>query len=75
MQDAHTLAQAILQRDSRALARGISWLEDGHPDGPELMRELHKASRRARVIGITGSPGSGKSTLTDQWARDRKSVV
>ncbi|MFZ9361283.1 MAG: methylmalonyl Co-A mutase-associated GTPase MeaB [Holophagaceae bacterium] len=69
MQDAHTLAQAILQRDSRALARGISWLEDGHPDGPELMRELHKASRRARVIGITGSPGSGKSTLTDQWAR------
>lgn len=69
MQDARSLAQSILQGDPRALARGISWLEDGHTEAPLLSRELQKAPRRARVIGITGSPGSGKSTLTDQWAR------
>lgn len=38
-------------------------------EAPLLSRELQKAPRRARVIGVTGSPGSGKSTLTDQWAR------
>lgn len=69
MLDAPSLAQAILQGDLRALARGISWLEDGHSETPALARELLKVPRRARVIGITGSPGSGKSTLTDQWAR------
>lgn len=42
----------------------------GWPYGsPLLSRELQKAPRRARIIGVTGSPGSGKSTLTDQWAR------
>ncbi|MFM1774152.1 MAG: methylmalonyl Co-A mutase-associated GTPase MeaB [Acidobacteriota bacterium] len=69
MQDARSLAQSILQGDPRALARGISWLEDGHTEAPLLSHELQKAPRRARVIGVTGSPGSGKSTLTDQWAR------
>jgi len=69
MQDARSLAQSILQGDPRALARGISWLEDGHTEAPLLSCELQKAPRRARVIGVTGSPGSGKSTLTDQWAR------
>ena len=69
MQDTRSLALAILNGETLALARGISWLEDGHSESTNLAREIHKAPRHARIIGVTGSPGSGKSTLTDQWAR------
>jgi LAO/AO transport system kinase len=55
--------------DPRALARAISAIEDRAPDARSLLKQLFPASGRARVIGLTGAPGSGKSTLVDQLAR------
>ncbi|MDR3672743.1 MAG: methylmalonyl Co-A mutase-associated GTPase MeaB [Holophaga sp.] len=53
----------------RALARAISWMENGHPQARELMALAWPHLGRAVVVGLTGSPGAGKSTLTDQLAR------
>jgi len=55
--------------DPRALARAISWVENGHPAARPLMAALWPNLGRAEVIGLTGAPGAGKSTLTDQLAR------
>ena len=51
--------------DERALARLISLLEAGDSRGAVLLREFRQLERRSRVVGITGAPGAGKSTLTD----------
>jgi LAO/AO transport system kinase len=56
--------------DVRALARVISAIEDGQPEAVELLKALFPHSGKAQVIGLTGSPGSGKSTLVDQLARE-----
>lgn len=56
--------------DVRALARVISAIEDGQPESIELLKALFPYSGNAQVIGLTGSPGSGKSTLVDQLARE-----
>lgn len=55
--------------EARALGRAISWMENGHPGARELMARLWPHLGHAMVVGITGSPGAGKSTLTDQLAR------
>ena len=52
-------------RDERALARGISLLESGLPAGQELLSNVRIEVGGAQLIGVTGSPGSGKSTLVD----------
>ena len=67
-QPAHLL-DALRRGEARALGRGISWMENGHPSARELMALAWPHVGRADVIGITGSPGAGKSTLTDQLAR------
>ena len=54
----------------RALARAISLIEDGAPESLDLLKAIFPFSGRARVIGLTGSPGAGKSTLVDQLARE-----
>lgn len=54
----------------RALARAISTIEDGRPESVALLKALFPHSGKARVIGITGAPGAGKSTLVDQLARE-----
>jgi LAO/AO transport system kinase len=51
--------------DRRALGRLISLLENGHPSGLETLESLFPETGNAHVIGVTGSPGSGKSTLVD----------
>ncbi|HZU53965.1 MAG TPA: nucleoside-triphosphatase, partial [Holophagaceae bacterium] len=56
--------------DPRALARAISWVENGHPGARKLMAALWPSLGRAEVIGLTGAPGAGKSTLTDRLARE-----
>ncbi|HET9307604.1 MAG TPA: methylmalonyl Co-A mutase-associated GTPase MeaB [Candidatus Sulfotelmatobacter sp.] len=64
--------------DPRALARGISIVENRAPGWSDLLKALFPHSGRARVIGLTGAPGAGKSTLVDQLARvyrkDNRSV-
>jgi LAO/AO transport system kinase len=52
--------------DERALARAITLVESGHPRSDELLAALRGLNRSAVVIGMTGAPGAGKSTLTDQ---------
>ena len=60
------LEKRFLAHDERALARVISLVEAGTDEGQKLLQNLRKHVAGARVIGVTGSPGSGKSTLTDK---------
>jgi LAO/AO transport system kinase len=60
---ADSLAQRLLHGDKRALARAISLVEDDDPEGWELVREIYPHTGKAAIIGFTGPPGVGKSTL------------
>ena len=62
-------AQRILDGDVRALARAATWIESRHPEAEPLLRELFSHTGRALILGVTGPPGAGKSTLCDQLAR------
>jgi len=62
---ADQLIADILAGSHKAAARVISLIESGAPEGYELLRRLHPQTGRAYVVGITGSPGAGKSTLVD----------
>jgi LAO/AO transport system kinase len=56
--------------DARALARAITAVENRTPESLPLLRALFPHSGKARIIGLTGAPGAGKSTLVDQLARE-----
>jgi LAO/AO transport system kinase len=58
-----TLADRVLAGEGRALARAISLVENHEPDGDRLVAELFPRTGRARIVGLTGPPGVGKSTL------------
>jgi LAO/AO transport system kinase len=58
-----SLAQRLLDGDRRALARAISLVEDDRPEGWELVKEVYPHTGKAAVVGFTGPPGVGKSTL------------
>ena len=58
-----TLAERLLAGDKRALARAISLVENRSPEGDRLVAELYPRTGAARIIGLTGPPGVGKSTL------------
>jgi LAO/AO transport system kinase len=58
-----SLAQRLLAGDKRALARGISLVEDDDPEGWALVKEVYPHTGNAAVVGFTGPPGAGKSTL------------
>ncbi len=60
----------ILSGDARALARAASWVEDRRPEAESLLKELYPRTGRALILGITGPPGAGKSTLCDQLTRE-----
>jgi LAO/AO transport system kinase len=64
------LVERIRSGDVRSLARAITAIEDNSAQATRLMQALFPHSGRATVIGLTGSPGSGKSTLVDQLARE-----
>jgi LAO/AO transport system kinase len=63
------LVPRVLERQPRAVARAVSLLEDGGEAQPELIRRLYARTGKARVVGFTGPPGAGKSTLVDRFAR------
>src|SRR5947207_9845986 len=58
-----SLAERLVNGDKRALARGISLVEKNAPEGDRLVVELFPRTGEARIVGITGPPGVGKSTL------------
>jgi LAO/AO transport system kinase len=60
-----SLAGALLSGDVRALARAISLAEDRDPQATELVAELQPHTGKAYLVGLTGAPGTGKSTLAD----------
>ncbi|MGI6412462.1 MAG: methylmalonyl Co-A mutase-associated GTPase MeaB [Syntrophomonadaceae bacterium] len=64
-----SIAEAILSGDIKALAKVISKLENSHPEGWEVLRSLYNRVGQAAIIGITGAPGVGKSTLVSGIAR------
>ena len=66
MTDSPTLAERVLAGDPRAIARTISLIEDEDPCSADLVRQIFRASGRAYLIGVTGPPGAGKSTLVDR---------
>jgi LAO/AO transport system kinase len=63
------LIEQLRSGDVRALARAISIVENHAPGWSDLLKALFPYSGKARIIGLTGSPGAGKSTLVDQLAR------
>jgi LAO/AO transport system kinase len=69
MNDLSSLTNGILSGRYRALARAISMIERDDPESERLLAELYPSTGRARIIGITGSPGSGKSTLVNALAK------
>lgn len=62
----HPLVKQVIQGDPRAAARAITWIENHHPDRQQILQDLHPYTGKAFVIGITGSPGAGKSTMVDR---------
>jgi len=61
-----TLAERVLAGDPRAMARAISLIEDEDPASAELVRAIFSSTGRAYLVGVTGPPGAGKSTLVDR---------
>lgn len=66
------LAQRLLDGDKRALARAISLVENDDPRGWKLVREVYPHTGRAAIVGITGAPGAGKSTLISALTKLRR---
>jgi LAO/AO transport system kinase len=67
-----SLAERLLAGDKRALARGISLVEDDDPEGWALVREIYPHTGSAAVVGFTGPPGAGKSTLISSLIKLRR---
>src|SRR5688572_5005606 len=76
--EAAALAEKVAQGDRRAVARLITLLESEDPKAEQAAQALHPRTGRAHVLGVTGAPGTGKSTLVDRLIealrRDGKKV-
>jgi LAO/AO transport system kinase len=75
-----SLTERLLDGDRRALARAISLVENDDPEGWALVRQVYPKTGRAQIVGFTGPPGVGKSTLIGRLieqarARDRAVAV
>lgn len=64
----NNLSARVSKGEAAAVARAISKIEDGSAGAAALMKEIYQLSRGALVIGITGAPGAGKSSLVDKLA-------
>jgi LAO/AO transport system kinase len=61
--------ESLRNGDMRALARAITTVENRSPGSTELLKSVFPETGRARILGLTGAPGAGKSTLVDQLAK------
>jgi LAO/AO transport system kinase len=64
------LTDRVRSGDPRAIARAISLIEDEGPASTELVRRLFEHTGRAYLVGVTGPPGAGKSTLVDRMTTE-----
>jgi LAO/AO transport system kinase len=69
-----SLAERLLSGDKRALARAITLVENDDPRGWELVREVYPHTGRAAIVGLTGAPGAGKSTLIGALTKLRRAA-
>ncbi len=67
-----TLAERLMAGDKRALARAITLVESDDPAGWDLVREIYPHTGKAAIVGLTGAPGSGKSTLIGALTKLRR---
>src|ERR671934_210986 len=72
MRSADELKEPLLRGDKRALARAISLVENDDPEGWALVREVYPRTGNAAVVGFTGPPGVGKSTLIGALVKDAR---
>jgi LAO/AO transport system kinase len=68
LQRVQQMAESIAHGDVRSLARAATWIENRHPQAEPLLKALFPRSGRALILGVTGPPGAGKSTLCDALA-------
>jgi LAO/AO transport system kinase len=64
------IVERVLSGDRRALARIVTLIENEAPEARDYLARLYPQSGRAQIVGVTGSPGAGKSTLVMQVARE-----
>ncbi|KYK30894.1 MAG: methylmalonyl Co-A mutase-associated GTPase MeaB [Theionarchaea archaeon] len=72
------LVKRLLQKDKRACARLITLVENDAPEARQALKELYPYTGKAHIIGVTGPPGAGKSTLVDkltQYYRDQHKTI
>lgn len=67
-----SLAERLLAGDKRALARAITLVENDDPAGWDLVREVFPSTGNAAIVGLTGAPGAGKSTLISALTKVRR---
>ncbi|MGH8459652.1 MAG: P-loop NTPase fold protein, partial [Nevskiales bacterium] len=76
--EAASVVEGVRQGDPRAIARAISAIENREADANAIIQELFPSTGRALLVGVTGAPGSGKSSLVNRLAalyRSRKKSV
>ncbi len=69
-----TLIDGIVKGETRAIARAISWIENEHPERETLIDAVFPHTGKALILGITGPPGSGKSSLLDRIIERERSA-